>query len=168
MTVVLQAEAQVIADNMWHLHDTVTLKELHMVACMEYINPTFAKVPKFKSAPTKPSVGRVLKRFFPFVKQFRDGEYGQCGICKEHSDTAKIGFVSEEAKAAYETDRRIHSKIHRINRYAESVREAIAMKSPHVYSLHRFDWTRPFKVPWSRRCLDDLKNRQCIQITCWH
>lgn len=30
--------------------------------------------------------------------------------------------------------------------------------------MHRFDWTRPFKTPWSRRCLDALKNKYVLRL----
>ena len=44
------------------------------------------------------------------------------------------------------------------------MREATACKAKHLYNLHRFDWTRPFKTPWSRRSLDALKNKYVIRL----
>lgn len=117
LMIILQAEAEVIADSKWHLHDTMRPAELHLAVVMEWKDPKFTKTPIFKGIPTRNMVNAVLRKFFPFVKWFRDGEFGQCGICKEHSDKFKAGFASEEARRAYEMDKQIHSKIHRINRY---------------------------------------------------
>ena len=121
LMVILQAEAEVIADGKWHLHDTMKARELHYAVMEEWKDPTFTKEPSFGGAPTEECVKFVLRKYFPFVKWFRDGEYGQCHVCKEHSDLFKAGFPSEEARAAYEVDKRIHSKIHRVNRYVVSV-----------------------------------------------
>ena len=80
----------------------------------------------------------------------------------------KAGFASAEARAQYERDFALHSKIHRLNRKYADKREAMICKSPALCSGSVFDWTRPFHMPWARRVRDELRNvyvpRLCVDI----